>query len=143
MSILVEIAGRADVSVEGVVRVLTREPVSAAVKERVLAVLEQLDPEQTRVLERFALVSVHDVVPLESGSVHPAPVDPGPDPVPWPEPPSTAPEHAADSNGGRPHEPATPAAADAGHELAERAAEEERSRAAGGDSSVGRGPADG
>ena len=66
MSILVEIAGRADVSVEGVVRVLTREPVSSAVKERVLAVLDQLDAEQTRVLERFALAAVHDVVPLES-----------------------------------------------------------------------------
>ena len=65
MSILVEIAGRADVSVEGVVRVLTREPVSSAVKERVLAVLDQLDAEQTRVLERFALAAVHDVVPLD------------------------------------------------------------------------------
>lgn len=65
MSILVEIAGKADVSVEGVVRVLTREPVSSAVKERVLAVLDQLDGEQTRVLERFALAAVHDVVPLE------------------------------------------------------------------------------
>ncbi len=63
MSILVEIAGRADVSVEGVVRVLTREPVSSAVKERVLAVLDQLDADQTRVLERFALAAVHDVVP--------------------------------------------------------------------------------
>jgi hypothetical protein len=66
VSILVEIAGRADVSVEGVVRVLTREPVSSAVKERVLAVLDQLDAEQTRVLERFALAAVHDVMPLES-----------------------------------------------------------------------------
>ena len=66
MSILVEIAGRADVSVEGVVRVLTREPVSSAVKERVLAVLDQLDAEQTRVLERFALAAVHDVVPLDA-----------------------------------------------------------------------------
>ncbi|HWN22126.1 MAG TPA: hypothetical protein VNP93_09150 [Gaiellaceae bacterium] len=65
MSILVEIAGKADVSVEGVVRVLTREPVSSAVKERVLAVLDQLDAEQTRVLERFALAAVHDVVPLD------------------------------------------------------------------------------
>ena len=61
MSILVEIATRADVSVEGVVRVLTREPVSDIVKERVLAVLDELSPAESRVLERFALASVHDV----------------------------------------------------------------------------------
>lgn len=134
MSILVEIAGRADVSVEGVVRVLTREPVSAAVKERVLAVLDQLDPEQTRVLERFALVSVHDVVPLDPGSVHapvdPPPVDTGPDPEPWPEPPSTASEQVADANGNRPHEPAPhepapPPEAEEGVAIVERAAEDE------------------
>ncbi len=73
MSILVEIAGKADVSVEGVVRVLTKEPVSAAVKERVLAVLDQLDAEQTRVLERFALAAVHDVVPLDADEGAPPP----------------------------------------------------------------------
>ena len=63
MSILVEIAEKADVSVEGVVRVLTREPVSEAVKERVLAVLDDLTPEQTRAVQRFALAALHDVLP--------------------------------------------------------------------------------
>lgn len=62
MSILVEIAELADVSVEGVVRVLTREPVSDAVKERVLAVLDDLGPEQTRAVQRFALAALHDVL---------------------------------------------------------------------------------
>jgi hypothetical protein len=62
MSILVEIAEKADVSVEGVVRVLTREPVSDAVKERVLAVLDELTPEQTRAVQRFALAALHDVL---------------------------------------------------------------------------------
>jgi hypothetical protein len=65
VSILVEIAAQADVSVEGVVRVLTREPVSDVVKQRVLAVLDELSPAQTRVVERFALASVHDVFPSE------------------------------------------------------------------------------
>jgi hypothetical protein len=63
VSILVEIADRADVTVEGVVRVLTREPVSGAVKERVLAILDELGAEQTRILERFALAAIHDIVP--------------------------------------------------------------------------------
>lgn len=62
MSILVEIAAKADVSVEGVVRVLTREPVSDAIKERVLAVLDDLTPEQTRAVQRFALAALHDVL---------------------------------------------------------------------------------
>ena len=62
VSILVEIAEKADVSVEGVVRVLTREPVSEAVKERVLAVLDDLTPEQTRAVQRFALAALHDVL---------------------------------------------------------------------------------
>lgn len=62
MSILVEIAELADVSVEGVVRVLTREPVSDDVKERVLAVLDDLGPEQTRAVQRFALAALHDVL---------------------------------------------------------------------------------
>ena len=66
VSILVEIAEKADVSVEGVVRVLTREPVSEAVKERVLAVLDDLTPEQTRAVQRFALAALHDVL-LQSG----------------------------------------------------------------------------
>ena len=60
MSILVEIAEKADVSVEGVVRVLTREPVSEAIKERVLDVLDDLTPEQTRAVQRFALAALHD-----------------------------------------------------------------------------------
>jgi hypothetical protein len=62
VSILVEIAEKADVSVEGVVRVLTREPVSEAVKERVLGVLDDLTPEQTRAVQRFALAALHDVL---------------------------------------------------------------------------------
>ena len=62
MSILVEIAERADVSVEGVVRVLTREPVSDAIKVRVLDVLDDLTPEQTRAVQRFALAALHDIV---------------------------------------------------------------------------------
>jgi len=62
VSILVEIAEKADVPVEGVVRVLTREPVSEAVKERVLAVLDDLTPEQTRAVQRFALAALHDVL---------------------------------------------------------------------------------
>ncbi len=63
VSILVEIAEKADVSVEGVVRVLTREPVSDAIKERVLDVLDDLSPEQTRAVQRFALAALHDVLP--------------------------------------------------------------------------------
>ena len=62
VSILVEIAAKADVSVEGVVRVLTREPVSDAIRERVLAVLDDLTPEQTRAVQRFALAALHDVL---------------------------------------------------------------------------------
>ena len=62
VSILVEIAEKADVSVEGVVRVLTREPVSDAIKQRVLAVLDELTPEQTRTVQRFALAALHDVL---------------------------------------------------------------------------------
>ena len=62
VSILVEIAEQADVSVEGVVRVLTREPVSDAIKERVLTVLDDLTPEQTRAVQRFALAALHDVL---------------------------------------------------------------------------------
>ena len=62
MSILVEIAQKADVSVEGVVRVLTREPVSDAIKDRVLGVLDDLTPEQTRAVQRFALAALHDVL---------------------------------------------------------------------------------
>lgn len=66
MSTLVAIAEKADVAVEGVVRVLTRRPVSAAVSERVLAVLDQLDGEQAQVVERFALASIPDVLPPEA-----------------------------------------------------------------------------
>jgi hypothetical protein len=63
MSTLVEIAEKADVAVEGVVRVLTKRPVSTAVSERVLAVLDQLDGEQARVVERFALAAIPDILP--------------------------------------------------------------------------------
>ncbi|MEO5576167.1 MAG: hypothetical protein ABIR67_12500 [Gaiellaceae bacterium] len=63
MSILVEIAEQADVSVEGVLRVLTREAVSEAVLERVLGVLDELTPEQNRSVQRFALAALHDVLP--------------------------------------------------------------------------------
>lgn len=63
MSILVEVAQKANVSVEGVVRVLTREPVSDAIKEQVLAVLDDLTAAQTRVLQRFALAALHDELP--------------------------------------------------------------------------------
>lgn len=80
VSLLVEIASRADVSLEAVVRVLTREPVSDADQARVLAVLDGLDAEQTRVLERFALAAVHDTLPrpqpvLEARVIAPAPLD--------------------------------------------------------------------
>jgi Bacterial regulatory proteins, lacI family len=81
VSILVEIAEKADVSVEGVVRVLTREPVSDAIKERVLAVLDDLTPEQTRAVQRFALAALHDMLDR-------------PDDLPeWPEP-----RHIPDEN---------------------------------------------
>ncbi|MDX6438317.1 MAG: hypothetical protein QOF45_900 [Gaiellaceae bacterium] len=65
MSIIAEIAQQADVSVEGVMRVLTREPVSEDIKERVLAVLPDLSPEQTRILQRFALAALHDELPRQ------------------------------------------------------------------------------
>lgn len=68
VSILVEIAEKAHVSVEGVLRVLTREPVSDAIKERVLAVLDDLDPEQNRILQRFALAALHDALPRPGDS---------------------------------------------------------------------------
>jgi hypothetical protein len=74
VSILVEIAEKADVSVEGVVRVLTREPVSDAIKERVLAVLDDLTAEQTRAVQRFALAALHDVVERQGNASE------------WPEP---------------------------------------------------------
>lgn len=69
MSILVEIAQKANVSVEGVVRVLTREPVSDGIKEQVLAVLDDLTPAQTRVLQRFALAAIYDELPHPAGAV--------------------------------------------------------------------------
>jgi hypothetical protein len=68
MSILVEIAQKANVSVEGVVRVLTREPVSDAIKQQVLAALDDLTPAQTRVLQRFALAALHEELPRGSSS---------------------------------------------------------------------------
>ena len=76
VSILVEIAEKADVPVEGVIRVLTREPVSDAVMERVLVVLDDLTPEQTRAVQRFALAALHDVLPRPLGT-EPEDVNPG------------------------------------------------------------------
>ena len=73
VSILVEIAEKADVPVEGVIRVLTREPVSDAVLERVLGVLDDLTPEQTRAVQRFALAALHDVLPRREPEVPPYP----------------------------------------------------------------------
>ena len=77
MSILVEIAERADVSVEGVVRVLTREPVSDAIKVRVLEVLDDLTPEQTRAVQRFALAALHDILERQGEAEGPPVPDPG------------------------------------------------------------------
>lgn len=106
MSLLVEIAEKAHVSVEGVVRVLTREPVSDAIKERVLGVLDDLDPEQTRVLQRFALAALHDALPrphegdLTEEPAHTAgnaglPLLPAPPPEDVPELLPAAPQDAA------------------------------------------------
>jgi hypothetical protein len=78
MSILVEIAQKANVSVEGVVRVLTREPVSDAIKQQVLAALDDLTPAQTRVLQRFALAALHEELPRGPSSA--AVVEPAPAP---------------------------------------------------------------
>ena len=77
MSILVEIAEKADVSVEGVVRVLTREPVSDAIKVRVLEVLDDLTPEQTRAVQRFALAALHDILERQGEAEGPPVPDPG------------------------------------------------------------------
>jgi hypothetical protein len=68
MSLLVEIANRADVPLESVVRVLTREPVNDDHKGRILSVLDSLGAEETRVLQRFALAAVHDAVPRPGGA---------------------------------------------------------------------------
>jgi len=78
MSTIVEIAEKADVAVEGVVRVLTRRPVSTAVSERVLAVLDQLVGEQAQVVERFALAAIPDLMPLEVAPATGAPDRPRP-----------------------------------------------------------------
>ena len=66
MSILVEIADRADSTVEDIVRVLTREPVGDGVRERVLAVLDGLGGAEARVIERFALAAIHDAAPPQT-----------------------------------------------------------------------------
>jgi predicted component of type VI protein secretion system len=76
MSTLVEIAEKADVAVEGVVRVLTKRSVSTAVSERVLAVLDQLDDEQAQVVERFALAAIPDVLPPEAAPANGVPGGP-------------------------------------------------------------------
>ena len=64
MSLLSEVAGRADVPVEGVVRVVTRQPVSRRIEQRVLTVLDALEPEQLRSLERLALAAAPNVLPV-------------------------------------------------------------------------------
>jgi hypothetical protein len=92
MSILAEIAANADVPVEDVIRVLTREPVSEAVQERVLAVLGDLDPEQTRAVQRFALAALHDVLerPAERTAEAAAALRPAVSPPPAPGTPDAA-----------------------------------------------------
>ncbi len=62
MSLLTEVAARADVPVEGVVRVVTRQPVSRRIAQRVVKVLDALDPEQQRAVERLARAGSVDVV---------------------------------------------------------------------------------
>ena len=66
MSVLAEVAARADVPVEGVIRVFTRRPVSRRIERRVVEVLDSLDPEQLRTVERLARAGAPDVVPIGS-----------------------------------------------------------------------------
>ena len=66
MSVLAEVAARADVPVEGVIRVFTRRPVSRRIERRVVEVLDSLDPEQLRTVERLARAGAPNVVPIGS-----------------------------------------------------------------------------
>ena len=94
MSLLAEVAARADVPVEGVIRVFTRQPVSRRIERRVVEVLDSLDPEQLRAVERLARAGTPDVVPL--GSELATTDEPLPAPVAAPDPGTalTAPESA-------------------------------------------------
>ena len=62
VSLLAEVAARADVPVEGVIRVVTRQPVSRRIEQRVVDVLDRLEPEQLRVLERLARAGMPEIV---------------------------------------------------------------------------------
>ncbi len=84
MSLLAEVAARADVPVEGVIRVFTRQPVSRRIERRVVEVLDSLDPEQLRAVERLARAGSPDVVPL--GSELATTDEPLPAPVAAPDP---------------------------------------------------------
>jgi hypothetical protein len=73
MSILLRIAERADVAVEGVVRVLENQPVSRAIEERVLAVLQDLDADDAEAVRRLGLLRARNVVAADSTGIEPAP----------------------------------------------------------------------
>lgn len=73
MSILPRIAERADVAVEGVVRVLENQPVSRPIEEQVLAVLSDLDPDEAEAIRRLGLLRARNVVAADSASIEPAP----------------------------------------------------------------------
>ena len=72
MSILERIAERADVAVEGVVRVLENQPVSRAIEERVLEVLEDLDADDAEAVRRLGLLRARNVVAADSAGIEPA-----------------------------------------------------------------------
>ena len=74
MSLLAEVAARAGVPVEGVVRVVTRQPVSRRIEQRVVEILDSLEPEQLRALERLARAGSPEVV-SPSPEVRPARTD--------------------------------------------------------------------
>jgi hypothetical protein len=57
MSLIAQIAGEAGVSVEGAVRVLTRQPVSEAIEQRVLEALARLDPADQALVRRAATLT--------------------------------------------------------------------------------------
>ena len=65
MSLLAEVAARAGVPVEGVVRVVTRQPVSRRIEQRVVEILDSLEPEQLRALERLASAGLPEIVSPE------------------------------------------------------------------------------
>jgi hypothetical protein len=57
MSLIVQIAEDAGVPIEGVVRVLTRQPVGDSVKQRVLEALEDLGPADRELVRRAATLT--------------------------------------------------------------------------------------